>query len=247
MKLFNRSFLKWLALITMLIDHIGAVIGEEVFASWNLLWLYQLLRTIGRISFPIFAFFIAEGWYYTNNKKRYSLLILLFALISQPIYYFAISNDVFALNILFTFLLSLLIFYLIDLCKKSPYNTLYACLIVLIIFAIFIGEMFGISVSYGLYGVFLPVIFYLFYHSDYKYSKLIMWLTIALFIIVYWLLQFLTLTEINFFSFHTLFTLIAIPFLLLYNGEKGKYSLKWLFYIFYPTHLLVLYLITLLV
>ena len=139
MKLFNRSFLKWLALITMLIDHIGAVIGEEVFTSWNLLWLYQLLRTIGRISFPIFAFFIAEGWYYTSNKKRYTLLISLFALISQPIYYFAISNDVFALNILFTFLLSLLIFYLIDLCKKSPYNTLYACLIVLIIFAIFIG------------------------------------------------------------------------------------------------------------
>ena len=92
MKLFNRSFLKWLALITMLIDHIGAVIGEEVFTSWNLLWLYQLLRTIGRISFPIFAFFIAEGWYYTSNKKRYTLLISLFALISQPIYYFAITN-----------------------------------------------------------------------------------------------------------------------------------------------------------
>ena len=99
----SRSVLKWIALITMLIDHIGAIIGYATFSSWQIPWLYDVLRVIGRLSFPIFAFFIAEGWHYTKNRKKYFLLLLIFAIISQPIYYFALNTSVFALNILFTF------------------------------------------------------------------------------------------------------------------------------------------------
>lgn len=70
-KILNRSTLKWIALIAMLIDHIAAILGEACFANWNLDWVYTTFRIVGRLAFPIFAFFIAEGWYYTKNKKKY--------------------------------------------------------------------------------------------------------------------------------------------------------------------------------
>ena len=247
-KILSRSALKWIALITMLIDHIGAIIGSSVFDSWGLSWLYDTLRTIGRISFPIFAFFIAEGWFYTHSKKKYFLTLLIFSIISQPIYYFAFDNNYFEFNILFTFLISILIFYLIDQIKQDKSLAfVYVTLIIAIAVVVFVLTAVGAPISYGLYGVFLPVIFYIFNHSTWRYAKPTMWALAGIFMILDWLSSFAFVETITFRAFIDLFPLLSIPLLMLYNGQKGKYSPKWLFYIFYPAHILIIYLFTLLI
>ena len=57
----NRNVLKIIALITMLIDHIGCIFFPNII----------VFRVIGRLSYPIFAMFIAEGYYYTKSRKKY--------------------------------------------------------------------------------------------------------------------------------------------------------------------------------
>ena len=247
-KILNRSALKWIALITMFIDHIGAVIGQQAFYDVGLLWLYFVLRSVGRLSFPIFAFFIAEGWYYTHNRKKYVLLLLVFAIISQPIYYFALNQNLFDFNILFTFLISILVMQIIDLSRKnSNFSFMYYTFIVSIGVIVFALSLMRMPISYGVYGVFLPVVFYCLNHSDSRYSKLFMWILALVLMLLYWLLSFLVLDMSSFSSYIDLFAILALGLLLLYNGEKGKGAPKYLFYVFYPAHILVLFILKLII
>ena len=82
--------LKWIAIITMLIDHIGAAILEPyaemqmmTYGTSNLWILDGLLRGIGRLAFPIFIFLMVEGFYYTHDRKKYFFRMVLFSLISE--------------------------------------------------------------------------------------------------------------------------------------------------------------------
>ena len=92
--------LKIIAVITMFIDHLGYTIFGK----------FSYLNYIGRISFPVFAFQISEGYIHTKNLKKYFLRLFLFAVISQiPFMLFhSIISDTFYLNIFFTLLLGLL-------------------------------------------------------------------------------------------------------------------------------------------
>ena len=247
-KILNRNTLKWIALITMFLDHIGAIIGFSTFANMNIGYVYDILRIIGRISFPIFAFFIAEGWFFTHNKFNYFSTILIFAIISQPIYSISLDLNIFNLNILWTFLLSISICYLIDKYKQNlSYSFLYSCLIFCIIMVVLFLELLGLRFSYGIFGIILPVIFYIFYHNNLKNSKLIMWICVVVLLIALSIINIPINTTIKFSNFYQFFGLLSIPFIILYNGKKGKYNFKWLFYIFYPTHLIIIYLFSLLI
>ena len=72
-RIINASVLKWIAVITMLIDHVGVVFFPE----------YSIIRWIGRISFPLFAFLICEGYRHTSNIWKYFLRLGIFAIISE--------------------------------------------------------------------------------------------------------------------------------------------------------------------
>ena len=91
----SGSTLKMIALVTMLIDHIGAVIVQRTMSMpgfdhdfWSS--LYWPLRSIGRLAFPIFAYMIAEGCLYTKNRLRYLLVIAGFAVGYQLVYFVVI-------------------------------------------------------------------------------------------------------------------------------------------------------------
>lgn len=86
----NTDFLKLLAAIIMLIDHIGAVLFPEII----------ILRIIGRISFPLFAYCLVVGFQYTSNIKKYALRLLLFSIVSQPIYVLVFNYSWSRLNIM---------------------------------------------------------------------------------------------------------------------------------------------------
>ena len=244
----DRFWLKIIAVTTMFVDHIAAIIGLDYFSALQLDWLYIVMRSIGRISFPIFAFFVAEGWQHTKNKTKYFLYILIFAIISQPIYYFALNEQLFELNILFTFCISILLFVIVDNIKQYKSLTfIYICSIFAILMVVFMLDAMGITISYGVYGVLLPLIFYILYNSNFPYHKLFLWIIVAIAMILHWLIFYLVNPTCDILSFYTLFALLSIPVLLLYNGQKGKYSLKWFFYIFYPTHLLIIWLFSLII
>lgn len=138
----NGDFLKFLAMFTMLIDHIG-----------YLFFPYQMwLRIIGRLSFPIFAFLIARGYRYTSDKRKYAIRLFIFGLISQIPYYFFVPGK---MNIMFTLFIGLMIIEVFE-SKLKPLS------FVLLLFGHFL------PVSYGVYGLAMILIFHMTYGAPDK-------------------------------------------------------------------------------
>ena len=85
----SGSGLKWLAMLTMLLDHIGAVLLKPYLADPAAAAVYPVLRRIGRMSFPIYCFLLTEGVRHTAHPHRYAQRLLGFALLSEPAFNYA--------------------------------------------------------------------------------------------------------------------------------------------------------------
>ena len=206
----SSNQLKIIAAVTMLIDHMGLMLFPG----------HIILRIIGRISFPIFAFMISEGCFYTKNKSRYFLRFFSLALLCQGGYF--IFNQSLDMGVLVTFSVAILLIYALD---KS------VLLFVLLIPVVYFLNIY-VDIDYGFWGCMVPVFPSLLKNT--KYDSLvdrIFMLTVALAILSF------VLGGVQ------LYCLLAVPFLLLYSGKRGKVNMKWFFYIFYPLHLVVLYII----
>lgn len=221
----NRNHLKIIAVITMLIDHIGAYLITDP-------TLNTVCRSIGRLAFPIFAFFIAEGMRHTHNRLKYALSLLVCAVVSQiPI---TLLEGSLCLNVLFGFLIAMLIVYVIEHIKslKLLYSLILIVLFMSVCFLNYMNQL-----DYGIIGVLLTLIFY------YVKPKQIKFLLAAL------LLTVMTFTDLMIYGFimenaREFLAILSLGLLMLYNGQKGKLNLKWSYYIFYPAHLTVIYLLT---
>ena len=216
--------LKIIAMLTMLVDHIGVQLFPECI----------ILRIIGRLSLPIFAYMIAEGCLHTRNRPKYLLLIALLGFGCQIVYYVAMRS--LYMGILITFSLSIVSIYSVDLFLKRKNvlsGVVMSVTLAAVVFACVVAPVLwvghGFHVDYGLGGVLMPVLAY--------YAKNRLWklacIGFALLITVY------SLGAIQWYAF------LALPLLALYNGTRGKWKLKYVFYIFYPVHLGILYLISL--
>ena len=99
----NKNELKYIALISMILDHIGMF-----FIPVSIGFFVILLRVFGRLAAPIFCYSLAEGFGYTSSKKKYGIRLLLFAIISQFAYSFAHFNKIFTFefNVIVTFFIS---------------------------------------------------------------------------------------------------------------------------------------------
>lgn len=220
----DGTVLKLIAMATMLIDHIGDIFFPDVF------WM----RFIGRIAMPIFSFCIAEGFSYTRDKKKYLLRLGIFALISELPFDLAFFRDFLYFghqNVMVTFFLAVLMLMLWDRItaaegKPKPTQVI-AGIIVLIAMCIF---AILLTTDYNCFGIMTVWIFY-------QLRKQAHWLRSLIGV------GFLAVTRSMGYNIGVVLSLIP---LLLYNGKKGK-GLKWLFYVFYPGHLLVLYLIYILI
>jgi hypothetical protein len=214
------STLKLIAIVTMLIDHIGAAILTQLpnFARDNttLYWTYSILRYIGRIAFPIFCFLLVEGFLHTRNVKKYAARLFLFALISEIPFDLAFKRQVFYpeyQNVFFTLFIGLLTLIAI---KHFENNKVFK------IISMFVGILVAqfLVTDYMGFGVIFIILLYLF-HNNIKLRNIVCSLAIV------W--------EIT--------APIAFIPITLYNGERG-FKLKYFFYVFYPAHLLILYAIT---
>lgn len=106
----SGSWLKMTAMLSMTIDHLAYYWGIEN------PYLYELMRTVGRIAFPTFAFLLAEGFVHTKNRQKYMLSLFIFALLSE-IPWFLLNHDD-SHNVLFTLLAGLLGLYVLENCKN---------------------------------------------------------------------------------------------------------------------------------
>lgn len=183
-------------------------------------WEYECMRGIGRIAFPIFAFLIAEGYRHTRRKWDYGRNLLIFAFISEiPWMLLHIDGSH---NVLFTLLAGLCCIAIPDKLKNHKILPLLFILVIALATS-------TLNTDYGIQGVALVLMFYLFKNKP--------------------LLQLLFALPL-FYDFHPLGILASFGLISLYNGErgfiKGSYS-KFLFYAFYPCHLMVIWALLLVV
>lgn len=227
----TSSQIKTLGLIFMIIDHIGHFFGEYT-PSW--------FRMIGRLSAPLFIFIAAEGFYYTRNREKHIRNLFIWGLITL------VGNNLLERilpldggavyltnNIFLTFAVSLSIMYLLERIIKKGINFKDIILLILLFVSSLIVE--GSFIFVG-----LTVMFY--FLRDKKGLKLSLYVGVSL------MLGFLELRNSNWNlgillerqQWFMVFSVIPMYF---YNGKKGKSFGKNFFYIFYPVHVWILYLL----
>lgn len=241
--IFSGSTMKIIACIIMLIDHAGLILFPS----------YGIFRIIGRIGFPLFAYFIAEGSHYTKRKLKRFIIILSMGIAYLLIYYF-FMDQLYA-SVFLSFSFSLVFTELLDRIKKALFGD-KKYLTASVYSAVFVASMVGtwfvfeaVDFDYGFFGMLIPVLVNLF---DFKgidapkpllaldsfYGRFICY-SIGVALVVFqhaprYLDVFGKSLPMEYFAF------LSIPALLLYNGKVGNKKLKYFFYIFYPVHLVVL-------
>jgi len=221
----NSFALKLIAIVTMLIDHMAVVLipSDTI--------LYIVMRGIGRLAFPLFVFLLVEGFFHTHDVKKYLIRLGAFALISEIPYDMSINHTIFETsqqNVFFTLFLGLLLITLLNKVERNYFNQAIKKFVLTVVLILGIGTIaILLKTDYSYAGILLAVAFY-----QSRGNKLML---------AAWLLMVsgFLLGGIN-----ILATLAIIP-ISLYNGEKGK-NVKYIFYIFYPAHLLILGLVNML-
>ena len=222
-QILDGTALKLLAIISMVFDHVGDIFFPGV------LWP----RMIGRLAMPIFSFCIAEGYTHTRDKRKYLLRMGVFALISEIPFDLAFDGSVGLShqNIMLTFFLAILALMLFDRIRggkepdagKATFGRTVLGVLAVIAVAVLALLLRADYTGFAVIAVFL------FYVLRHKHPMLRSGTGVA----------FLALTRTM--GYYCATGLSFIP-LALYNGKKGR-GLKWLFYVFYPRHLLLLYLL----
>ena len=246
----SRSSLKLLALISMFCDHFSKVVLSagilvpKIGVTANF-WVRVMLCSFGTMAFPLFAFFTAEGCRKTGHPGKYLLRLFLFGVLSEAPFQLCFRSayrDGFTIgchNVMFTLFLAagavFLARWLIGhKVPEIPAKLLTAAAAIVLGWVLYTDyNAWGVALVLGIY--YLPeekerftfmgawiTCFYLIWHG-WNGSGLA-WITDNQYqLILYWI-----------------GSMLSVPFAAIYNGEKGR-NIKWLFYGFYPTHLLLLY------
>ena len=210
--------LKLIAAALMLTDHVGAILLPQVL----------ILRCIGRLAFPVFAFSVAEGYTHTRDFRKYVLRMAVWAVVSEAP--FNLENglifDLTRQNVLWTFCLALLTLRGLDRLRREPGAIGYAGAALALAAGFAAGEL--LHVDYGGWGVLLVTLFYLTREVRNRWAIQLVGLALFCWFCSAWRLEMLAMLSL-------------IP-LYLYNGERGfsNKALQYGFYAFYPVHILIL-------
>ena len=224
----------------MTLDHIGVIIFPGVVA----------LRIVGRLAFPVFAYLIADGCFYTHDKRKYLGGIVALGLVCQIAYWFA--EGTLEQSILTTLALGIIVVYALQLmqARRDAIGVLAVVGAVALawVCCFAIGGVVGHGwlVDYGFWGVMLPALAYvprLVDGPDVRVDLETMPLGERCLRIVPFAAGLVALALslaangflVQWFSLATLVLLAA------YNGKRGTWRLKYLFYIYYPAHLVVIW------
>lgn len=224
----NAKTLKIIAACSMTIDHIGLYLVPAHS------WIYLVLRIIGRLAYPLFAFFIVQGFRHTHNRKRYLVRLLVYAIIIEGLIaiYGIIDGELHFLemNVIWPLVLGLWALWILD--HKQWFIQLWVIPIV------FLAEY--ARIPYGAYGVLLIVMFCVF--SRFGLQTLMFIFLNILFIDF----PFYSLTGLEYFAKYPWMqwgSMIAMVPIFFYNHLRGKGS-RWGFYVYYPLHLAVIFIVS---
>lgn len=189
------------------------------------------LHIIGRLTAPIMWFFIAEGFYYTKNVKKYILRLFLFAIISHFAYNFAggisfIPKSIFnATSVMWSLAWAVVLMVIFKTDKLKEW--MKYILIILICIITFPSDWSSIAAM-------CPVFLYL-HRDSFKQQSIVMFIWTLIYAIGY----FIFIDKV--YGVLQMCTLLSLPILKKYNGKRGKWKgMKWFFYLYYPLHLVII-------
>ncbi len=235
----SGNALKLIAAAAMLIDHMGLMFFP------NQLWM----RVLGRLAMPIYGFMIAEGCKYTRSRLRYFLTVAVLAAVCQIVYY--VFDGSLYFSILVTFSLSILVTYCWQFLRESwaaAESPLGQRILSGLLFPAAVAGVWWLNqvltIDYGFWGCMLPVIAGLFRQrrgapadglSGLDRPEIHVGMLALGAALLAWDLGGVQI-----------YGLLTVPLLLCYSGQRGKWGLKYFFYIFYPVHLALLQLVQIL-
>ena len=244
----SSKILKLIACFAMLTDHTGYLMMANDIGDYD---TALLLRLVGRISFPIFAFLIAEGFKHTKNAVFYTARLFVAGIISEIPYNLCFGNKLInkgSLNVMFTFVIGLVMLIFADMCIKSSKKELRFLFIIPLFAACYFANSFAVDYEY--FGIIL--IFLLYITDSNSIAKKIMLVPVLLLFAARGIIvSFVNGVSATQWQQMQLFSVLSFIPLVLYNGKsgsngktKGARKIKqYLFYMFYPAHLIALYFI----
>lgn len=229
--------LKRIAVLSMVIDHVGSIVlrgmltplqvnGVIAVGPGSAEWVRRVFQArevcdaLGAVAFPIFCFLIAEGFTHTRDRGKYTLRMLLFALLSEVPFDLAHYQMVFSpklQNVMFTLTVSLLTLTALNWARHLAGENRGLCGALTAAFtAAGMALAYLVRGEYVFIGVLAVVLMYLLRERG-----------------KFWLLGLVPLLVAS------PWVLLAAPLLLAYDGSRGRGN-KWAFYVFYPAHFLAL-------
>ena len=224
LRIFDGAQLKYIAMLSMLIDHVNKAIVYPYLNSGFLLYVSDIFDILGRIAYPLFIFFVVEGFFQTSSRMNYFKNMLLFAIITEIPFDLFSTRSFFELrwnNIMFSFTLVLFMLWLIDTLKeKLPKIAWYSVSFVIVAVVCLVAMFTG--VDYEHHAILTGYFFYIFHER-----------------------RVLAIPFSMISMYKEPWALLGFGLTLTYNGKRGKQH-KWFNYAFYPVHLLILGLLRLL-
>lgn len=205
----SGSALKVIAVLSMVIDHLALYFMESGTP------VYEVMRSMGRIAFPVFAFLIAEGYTYSKDRTWYFIKLLGFAFISEMQWYLLNGADG-THNVMFTLALGALAIGVFD--KLKERKPFCICMILFVM-----AYAYWIGADYEWRGILMIILFYMLRQN--RAAQLLLAFPLMM-------------------HYGTTGALLACAVLFLYDGTRG-FAKGWIarlgFYLFYPIHLLVIW------
>ena len=226
--IFNSNFLKLIAIIIMVYDHFIVIFFPQETI------LYFILRVPGRIAAPVICYLIAEGYHYTSDRKKYIIRLLIFSVISHFPYILCFEFSFFqATSVIWALVMGLAALTAV----KS--DKIHIVLKILILIACCAASY---TANWNFVAVLWIVAFGLF-RSSLKRQIIAFCVIGIVFHLLPAYLRFMLLRTVYLHWYH-LGIFLAVPLFALYNGKLGKKSkiISWSFYLFYPVHLIIFYL-----
>lgn len=209
----DRSVLKWIAVLTMVIDHVGAILFPDQ------IWM----RVIGRVAFPVYAYCLAEGFRYTSDYRRYLGRLALFAILSEIPFDLAFYGVPFSFahqNVFFTLTLGLILLWVLERCREQ----LLLCAGAFVVLC-FLAQ--ALHMDYGAGGLLMVFAFYLARQGTSP------WIGWGIFVFI---------NLFGYAGGVQWAAILALLPIGLYSGKAGKRKQRF-FYWIYPLHLLLLWII----
>lgn len=216
----NRFTLKIIAFWSMFIDHFALIVYTKM-PDFEM-DVYNVMRFFGRMAFPIYCFLLVEGFYYTKNVLGYISRLVIFAVISEPIFDFVIFGEWFHWeyqNVFFTLYTGLFLLVFLEYVANGFHGL--SSFMVSFFFVTCLSNVANMSsFDYGFNGILCIAAFY-FMSKVNRTGKII-------------LLLMMSCVNIG--------TVLVAPLLYIYNNKPGR-KMKYLFYVLYPAHIILLYFI----